>query len=72
MGRMPARFDGDNLDYLHAMLGELRALAEGGKQQMLAYLIDMAYIEAGDLIRARHTPAAEKSGIGKKERDGAS
>lgn len=69
---MPARFDGDTLDYLHAMLAELRELAEAGQHQMLAYLIDMACIEAGDLIRVKRVSAGKKSGVGKKERDGAS
>lgn len=66
MGRKPARAEAETLDYLHAMLGELRELAEAGQYHMLAYLIDMASIEAGDILRGRRA-----SGIGKQQRDGA-
>jgi hypothetical protein len=41
----------DTLDYLHAMLGQLRTMAESEGCDMLAYLIEMAYIEAADIIR---------------------
>ena len=41
----------DVLDYMQAMLGELRTMAEAERHDMLAYLIEMAYIEASDIIR---------------------
>ncbi len=41
----------DTLDYLQQMLGELRIMAEAERYDMLAYLIEMAYIEASDIIR---------------------
>jgi hypothetical protein len=41
----------DTLDYLHAMLGQLRTMADAERLDMLAYLIEMAYIESGDIIR---------------------
>jgi hypothetical protein len=41
----------DALDYLQAMLGQLRTMAEAERCDMLAYLIEMAYIEASDIIR---------------------
>jgi hypothetical protein len=41
----------DRLDYLQSMLGQLRTMAEAERCDMLAYLIEMAYIEASDIIR---------------------
>jgi hypothetical protein len=41
----------DTLDYMQAMLGQLRTMAEAERCDMLAYLIEMAYIEASDIIR---------------------
>ena len=43
----------ENIAYIRQMLGELRqvALAEGA--DMLCYLIEMAYVEAGDLQAGR-------------------
>jgi uncharacterized tellurite resistance protein B-like protein len=41
----------ETLDYLQQMLGQLRNMAEAERCDFLAYLIEMAYIEAGDIIR---------------------
>ena len=38
------------LSYIRQMLAELRAVAEQEDQAMLAYLIEMAYLEAGDVL----------------------
>lgn len=65
MRRTPEEGHGETVVYLHAMLGELRALAEAQKLDMLAYLIDMAYTEAGDIIRGRRP-----SRVGKQQRNG--
>lgn len=65
MPRTPDQGHGETVAYLHAMLGELRDLAEAEKLDMLAYLIDMACTEAGDIIRGRRP-----SRIGKQERNG--
>ena len=53
MPRHPVTADGnpETLHYVHSMLGQLRGLSESGKYDLLTYLIDMAYIEAGDIIR---------------------
>lgn len=56
----------DTLDYLQSMLGQLRALAEAERYDMLAYLIDMAYVEASDVARG-----ARPSTIRKNKGDGA-
>lgn len=47
----PARRRAETLDYVQSMLGQLRLMAEAERCGMLAYLIEMAYIEAGDIIR---------------------
>jgi hypothetical protein len=41
----------ETLDYLQSMLGQLRQMADAERLDMLAYLIEMAYIEASDIIR---------------------
>lgn len=41
----------DALDYMQSMLGQLRTMAEAERCDMLAYLIEMAYVEASDIIR---------------------
>lgn len=43
----------DALDYMQSMLGQLRTMAESERCDMLAYLIEMAYIEASDIIRGQ-------------------
>lgn len=39
------------LDYMHVMLGQLRAMAERDSHDMLAYLIGMAHLEAAEKAR---------------------
>lgn len=39
----------DNIAYIRQMLGELRAVANMEGAEMLRYLIEMAYVEAGDI-----------------------
>lgn len=41
----------ENLDYVQSMLGQLRTMAEAERCDMLAFLIEMAYVEASDIIR---------------------
>lgn len=36
---------------MQSMLGQLRTMAEAERCDMLAYLIEMAYVEASDIIR---------------------
>ena len=40
----------NNLIYVRDMLGELRAVTEAEGADMLSYLIEMAYIECGDIL----------------------
>ncbi|QFY62364.1 hypothetical protein FZ934_05095 [Rhizobium grahamii] len=39
----------ENIAFIRQMLAELRKVAENEKAEMLCYLIEMAYVEAGDL-----------------------
>lgn len=55
------------LAFIHDMLGQLRRMAEVERHEMLAYLIEMAYIESGDLTHRDHS-----SQIMKYKRDGTS
>ena len=47
----------ETLDYIEAMLAQLRSMAQAERFDMLAYLIEMAYLEAGDAAR-RERPLA--------------
>ena len=51
MHSQPGKKRTDTLDYMQSMLGELRAMAQTERCDMLAYLIEMAYVEAGDILR---------------------
>lgn len=39
------------LEYVHSMLGQLRRMAADEEHEMLAYLIEMACLEANDIMR---------------------
>ena len=41
----------ETLEYLQSMLGQLRIMAEAERCDMLAYLIEMSYVEVSDIIR---------------------
>ncbi|MCO4316700.1 hypothetical protein M8997_005850 [Phyllobacterium sp. 21LDTY02-6] len=41
----------DNVRYIQQLLGELRAIARASQKEMLAYLIEIAYIESCDELR---------------------
>ena len=45
----------ESLDYMQSMLGELRTMAKAERYHMLAYLVEIAYLEASDLARAERT-----------------
>jgi hypothetical protein len=44
----------ETLKYIQTLLNELRAMAGSERQQLLAYLIEMAYLEASDGLRKMH------------------
>jgi hypothetical protein len=52
MRRNDSRKRTETLDYIQSMLGQLRVMAENERCDMLAYLIEMAFIEAGEVARA--------------------
>lgn len=54
----------ETLDFMQSMLGQLRTMAEAERCDMLAYLIEMAYIEASDIIRGDR-PARVQQGFHK-------
>lgn len=41
----------ETLDYIQAMLAQLRTMADAERCEMLVYLIEMAYVEIGDIVR---------------------
>ena len=49
---------------MQSMLGQLRTMAEAERCDMLAYLIEMAYVEASDIIRGDR-PARVQQGFRK-------
>lgn len=54
----------ETLDYIQSMLGQLRGMAEAERCDMLAYLIEMAYLEASDVLRGERP-----SRVGEQKRD---
>lgn len=44
-----------NIAYIRQMLAELRLVAQNEGADMLCYLIEMAYVEAGDLQSGRRS-----------------
>jgi len=56
----------ETLDYMQSMLSQLRTMAESERCDMLVYLIDMAYLEASDIIRGERP-----SQMGERKRNGA-
>jgi hypothetical protein len=56
----------ETLDYMQSMLGQLRTMAEAERCDMLAYLIEMAYVEASDIIRGER-PARVQQGNGRRD-----
>lgn len=41
----------ETVGYVQSLLGQLRIMAERERCDMLAYLIEMAYVEAGDILQ---------------------
>ena len=51
MHSQPGKKRSEALDYIQSMLGQLRSMADQERCDMLAYLIEMAYLEASDIVR---------------------
>ena len=41
----------ETLQFIQAMLGQLRQMADSERSDMLSYLIEMAYVECSDILR---------------------
>ena len=50
---VPAEPARQSIAFIRQMLGELRTVADEKGADMLCYLIEMAYVEAGDLMSGR-------------------
>lgn len=50
-----------NITYIRQMLAELREVAESENADMLCYLIEMAYLEAGDILAGQRPLRIVKS-----------
>ena len=57
----------ETLDYMQSMLGQLRTMAEAERCDLLAYLIEMAYVEASDIIRGERPARAQQRGDGRRD-----
>lgn len=51
----------EKLEYIRSLLGELRTMAQAERCEMVAYLIEMAYIEASDILRGVRSPGPSQS-----------
>ena len=49
-GRSETARKEQNIAYIRQMLGELGTVARNANADMLCYLIEMAYLEAGDIL----------------------
>jgi hypothetical protein len=50
----------DTLDYLRTMLSELTVIARRQRLDMLAYMLEMAHLEATDALARENAPARGK------------
>ena len=55
----------EELDFTQSMLRELARMAQARRDQMLAYMLEMVYVEVSDMIRDMHARKG-KSGNLKK------
>ena len=42
----------EKVRYLHGLLREMKDIADSERMQFLSHLLEMAYIESGDILRA--------------------
>ena len=57
-----------NIAYIRQMLGELGTVARNEKADMLCYLIEMAYLEAGDVLAGTRPLNVVKMNVVKSSR----
>lgn len=58
----PPRATEENIAYIRQMLGELRGVAHNEGADMLRYFIEMAYVEAGDILSGFRPLSVRKNG----------
>lgn len=51
----------ENIAYIRQMLGELRGVASSEGADMLCYLIEMAFVEAGDIQAGKRQLSIEQA-----------
>jgi translation elongation factor EF-Tu-like GTPase len=59
------------LEYVQSMLGQLRKMAAAERYDMVAYLIEMAFIEATDVVRGDRSPRIHADPLREDERNSA-
>ena len=50
----------ENIAYIRQLVGELRRVAHHERAEMLCYFLEMAYLEAGDVLHARRTRSGRR------------
>jgi len=60
MPRYTSKTRAESLDYIQSMLGQLRMMAEAERCDMLAYLVEMAFVEASDILRGERPYRSER------------
>ena len=58
---VPHRMRSESLSYTQSILRELRDMALGNRDTMLAYLVEMAYLEASDMLRQHHAETLDSA-----------
>ncbi len=61
----PGKDRAETAEFIQSMLAQLRAMAQAERLDMLAYLIEMAYLEAGEALRGEKQaarPGQKRSG----------
>ncbi|MDQ0320322.1 hypothetical protein QO002_002460 [Pararhizobium capsulatum DSM 1112] len=61
-GRSPQDQSADIIGYVRHMLGELRTMAASQREELLVYLIEMAAVEAGDIVSRNTSSYREVNG----------
>ncbi len=55
----------ENISYIRQLVGELRLIARRENADMLGYFLEMAYMEAGDLLAGKQTLPQQRRTSGK-------
>lgn len=58
-GQVPAA-SRERISYIKQMLGELSQVARGEGAELLVYLLEMAFTEAGDILNGKSISASQR------------